>query len=216
MADNQHIYGIRWSSDNRSPMPTPIPKSIANAYQATNDGAGFNVGLSIGDPVKLVSDGTIALALTTNAVYGIIVGFLPYWNGSAMVPTDYLPGGTSPGTTIRDRRSQALVVPVFPGQLWEIDCDDKVTFTTEAAYEDAEGENCTIVCPGDQSNASRPRANPLLDISLNATTAGLVARIEKISPTVANQDFSGLYVKLLISFNISQAAGQAATTIAGV
>lgn len=217
MADNVHKYGFRWNrAANGRDTPSPIEKTIASAYQATNDGAGFNVGLSIGDPVKLVSDGTVALALTTQPVYGIIVGFKPYWNGSRLQPTDYLPGATTWGT-IRERRSIALVVPVDLGQFWELDCDDAVSATTEAAYEAFEGENATFVCPGDQTtNSSRPTADPKIDISTHATTAGLHLRLEKLSQTQENQDFSGANVKFLVRFNVTQNPGQAATTIAGV
>jgi hypothetical protein len=216
MADNIHRYGIRWNrAANGRDTPNPIPKTIATGYQATNDGAGFNVDLNIGDPVKLVSTGTVALALTTNDVFGIIVAFGPYWTGEFLKPTSRLPGATAWGT-IRERKSVAMVVPVDISQFWEMDCDDKVTATTEGAYEAFEGENANVVIPGDNTDSSKPTADPFLDISSHAVTAGLTVRLEKVSPTVENQDFAGLYVKYLIRFNKTQSPAQAATTIVGV
>lgn len=215
MPDNKHIYGLRWYRDQSTPCPDPIEYHVATGYQATNDGAGFNVDLNVGDPVKKVSDGSIALATTTNSVLGVIVGFKPYWDGSVMKPTNRLPGGTAWGT-VWERRSIALVVPVLPGQLWEIDADDKTTATTFAGWETLVGLHCTLDCPGDQTDSSKPKADPLLDISLAATTATLVWTIRGISQTVANQYVDGLYYKVLVSVNHSQMPGQAATVIAGV
>lgn len=215
MADNTHRYGFRWNTgaNGGKSQPTPVPKVVASGYQAQDDAAANNVDLNVGDPVKLVSTGTVALANTTDAVWGIVTGFGPYWNGTQMQPTNRLPGGTAWGT-VEERRSTVYVVPVI-GSYFVIDCDDKVTATTEAAYRAFIGENCTFVCPGDTSSSSKPKADPMLDISTHATTAGLVCRIEDIHQEV-DQDFSGLYVKMVVSFNKTQHAGQAATTIAGV
>lgn len=215
MPDNVHKYGFRLHSTlSGRCSPGPVEKTVASAYQATKDGGGTNVDLNIGDPVKLVSTGTIALANTTDSVYGIIVGFKPYWTGSKMEPTNHLPGGTT--WSNRDRRSIALVQVVDTDQLWELDCDDKVTATTEAAYEAFEGENCTFVCPGDTTNADRPKADPMIDISLHAVTESLVLRLEKVSRTMENRYFDGLYVKFLVRFNETQNPGQAATNNVGV
>ena len=216
MPDNTGKYGIRWTrAGNGMECPDPIEKTVAASYQATNDGAGFNVDLNAGDPVKLVSDGTIALALTTEAVWGVIVAFKPYWTGEFLKPSPRLPGATNWGT-IRERRSIALVVPVDGSQIWEMDCDDKTTATTEAAYEAFEGENCTFVIPGNQTDSSKPSADPKIDISLHATTASLHLRLHKLSMTMENQFFDGANVKYWIKWNVTQAAAQPATTIAGV
>lgn len=216
MADNTHFYGFQWDNGaNGRECPNPVTRVVATGYQATNDGAGFSVDLNAGDPVKLVSDGTVALANTGDAVWGIIIGFNPYWDGTRMVPTKKLPGGTAWGT-VEPRRSEVLVVPVDHGQVWRLDCDDKTTATTEAAYRAFVGENVTVDCPGDNSDTSNPKADPIIDISDHATTASLVWRIEGISQTLENKDFSGLYVKLLLKINKAQSAGWPATTIAGV
>jgi hypothetical protein len=211
--DNQHVYGFRWAYSMNGAMPQPIEGLIASGYQATNDGAGFNVDLNIGDPVKPVSDGSWSLAKTTEKAGGIIVGFKPYWNGTFMQPNNKLPGGTAGGTTILDRFSYALICPIFIDQWWEIDCDDSSTATTYATYQALIHENVSFVVPGNQT----PKlADPLIDISTHNTTAALELRIRGISQNFSNQDFSGLYVKLMVSFNNTSNPGQPATNIAGV
>jgi len=213
MSDNSAKYGFR-PIRSYSGQASPVEVTVATGYQATNDAAGVNVGLSIGDPVKLVNDGSVALANSTQPAWGIIVGVKQYWDGSKIVSGNYVPGATA-WSTLQERRTILLVQPLDPLSVWEIDVDDKVTATTEAGYRAFIGANCTHVCLGDNTtNASRPTANPKLDISLQATTAGLLWRIFAISQVT--QDYDGTFVKLLVQANIGQQAGQAATTIAGI
>lgn len=212
--NNEHYYGFRPHIGNPAkggrPSPPTVAKTVASGYQAQDDASGFSVDLNVGDPVKLVSDGSIALANTTEAVFGIIVAFGYYYNGSKMVPTNYLPGGST--WTKEWQKPKVYVVPINACQ-WEIDVDEAVTATTEATYRALVGQNVTHTCVG---VSATKKADPRLDISSAATTAGLVFRIEGISPSAQNKDFSGTNVKLLVSANLSQDAGQAATTIAGV
>ena len=207
--NNVALYGFR--PYRCLATPGVIRKSVATAYQAQDDGTSFSVDLNIGDPLQLVSTGTVALANTTVACYGVLAGVAPYWDGTRMAIGNKLPGGTTWGT-VEERRSY---VYVYPAENWifEVDVDDNVTATTRAAYQAFVGENCTHTCVGDTTSAE---ARPLLDISLHATTAGLVWRIVDISDSMYNQDYSGTRVKLLVQANITQAPGQAATTIAGV
>ncbi len=202
MANNTAKYGFRpvrgWPGGGTN-IPTPIEMAIADAYQATSDGAASNVGLSIGDPVLRVSTGTIGLATTTVDVAYIIVGFKPYWNGTFMTPTNYLPGATT-GGGVDDRQSRALVVPV-QACLWECDVDDNTTATTFDAYQAFIGENVDHTCVADLTNASRPKANPKLDISGHNTTDTLGWRIVAVSQSMENQDFSGTGVKLIVACN---------------
>lgn len=200
MANNVHRYGFRpvkpWMGTQ---VPEPIEMTVADAYQATSDGAASNVDLNIGDPVKLISDGTIGLSITTNDVWGVIVGFKPYWNGSAMTYTNRLPGAAT-GGGILARKSRALVVPVL-SYIWECDVDENTTATTEAAYLAFIGENVDHVCVADVSNATRPKADPRLDISGHATTHTLGWRIVGYSKSAENADFSGTNVKLWVVCN---------------
>lgn len=214
MANNTARYGFRLHHGGGVTSPPPVECTVATGYQATNDGAGFSVGLSVGDPVNLVSTGTVALALTTTAVWGVIVGVKQYWDGSKLVSGKYVPGATAWGT-IEDRRTILLVQRFDPLSVWAINVNDNTTATTEAGYRAFLGENCTHTCPGDNTtDSSKPTANPKMSIATHATTASLVFRLVGISPT--SQDFTGTGVELLVRANISQDAGQAATTIAGV
>jgi hypothetical protein len=201
MANNTAKYGFRFvrSRSGGTNLPTPIEMAVADSYQATSDGAASNVDLNIGDPVLLVSTGTVGLATTTADVWGVIVGFKPYWNGTAMTPTNRLPGGTTGGSNIT-RQSRVLVVPV-ENNIFEVDVDDNTTATTYAGYQAFIGENADHVCVADLTNTSRPKANPKLDISVHATTNTLGWRIVGISDTAENQDFSGTGVKLLVMCN---------------
>jgi hypothetical protein len=218
MADNVHRYGFRWYGGQHNSCPKGREYPVADTYQATIDGGGTSVDLRIGDPVKLVSDGSVALANTTDIVFGIVVGVAGVWVSadSAMRPRDRVPGGTTGGGLL-DRQTRVLVVPAKQG-LWEIDVNDVVTATTEAAYRAFVNENVEHVCTGDVTNSTQPKADPRISISSHAVTAGHGWRIVGISKTVENRDFSGANVKIVVQVNDSNEAGSAtaATTVVGV
>lgn len=201
MADNMPKYGFRWSMSNGYSCPNPVRRYVADAYQAKADNTTSNVDLNIGDPVKVLADGTVALANTGEAIYGIIVGFEPYWNGSVMQPTNRLPGGTT-GGGLFERKSAALVVPASAG-IWEVDFKGAGP-GTEAAAHAWIGENIDHVIVADVSNPSQPKANPKISGAHAAATAQW--RIDGVAQTVANQDFTGDFVKFYVKVNESQEA----------
>lgn len=206
MADNEIRYGFRWQKGFGSRTDCePFRAFVATGYQAA-PGA-VNVDLNVGDVVKRVSDGSVSLCVAAEAPYGVIVGIAPYYDTSlgAMKIGNSLPGGTAWGT-LTERQSVVWVVPVA-NQVFEADCDDNVTATTLAGYQAFYGENVEL-----SINAVAPRANPRVDISLHATTNTLMWRILEVAPRV-NQDFTGNYVKLLVTANIAQ---QAPYTVLGV
>ena len=206
--DNVKRYGFRWSiaGNGGKSCPNPLYYTVASGQNDTNDGAGFSVDLNVGDPVKMVNDGGVSLALTTEEVLGIITTISPYWDGTRMVFGNKLPNQTTWGTN-EERRSYVGIVPATAGT-WEIDCDDKVTATTKTAYELLIHLNTEHVVPG---IAAQTSADPMLDISLVNTTNTLIWRIVGISRTLENQDFSGSYVKLLVQINVGEEAGFVAT-----
>lgn len=216
MADNTAKYGFRFHRGISCHEPKPVEYAVADAYQAAIDGGGTSVDLNIGDPVKMVNDGTVALANTTDLVLGIVVGVARIYESAtgAVRPSDRVPGATTGGGLL-DRQTKVLVVRAKDAE-WEVDCDDAVTATTEAAYQAFINENTEHVCPGDTSVAGRPKAKPMLDISAHNTTAGLGWRIVGISRSAHNKDFSGANVKLIVRVNDSSEAGSAATNVAGV
>lgn len=203
MADNTHIYGFRWSTaaNGGKSMPAPVKLAYATGQNDVDD-ASASVDINAGDPLKLMSTGGVKVALTTEDTAYIAVGFGPRWNGTAMVPARKVNNATAWGT-IEDRRQWIYGVDARAG-VWEIDCDDKTTATTFAAYLAFINENANWVVPGRTATTD---ADPMLDISSHATTAGLGCRIVGISQTMYNQDFSGLYVKLLVRFNEINDAG---------
>lgn len=195
MADNASYYGFRFHSTRTgSGNPTIVPKFAATGYNGQPDGA-TSTDMNIGDPVKLVSDGSVALAAAGDAVFGVIESFGPYWDGYKMVPTRRLPNANAWGTNI-ERRCVIHVVPVS-GHVFEVDADDAVTATTQATYEALVGENADHAY---SASSTTGKANPRLDIS-DHKTGTAQWRIVGISQTAANQDFSGNYVKLLVVAN---------------
>jgi hypothetical protein len=130
-----------------------------------------------------------------------------------------LPNQTTWGT-VEERRSEVLVIPASWG-IWEIDCDDTAAaYDTKGEYEAFVGENVTHTVPGGNASGVAPTdsADPYIDISTHATTNTLSWRIEGVSKTLENQDYTGAYVKMLVSVNLSQEAGACASgnAVAGV
>lgn len=200
MPDNPIEYGFRWQRGafGRADLQ-PREEFVASGYQAA-PGA-VNVDLNRGDPVKRVSDGSIALAVAGDPIYGVIVGGFQYYDANlgVVVPGRKLPGATA--WTGFGNRSRCLVVP-FAGQIFEIDCDDAVTATTEAAFGAFYQENADITINAD---ATTKQARPRLDISTHNTTNTLVCRIHRLSTRI-DQYFDGNYVKMLIEGNVTQNA----------
>jgi hypothetical protein len=217
VADNQHRYGFRWHKGQYNCVPKGEVFHVADAYQAQVDGAGASVDLNIGDPVRMVTGGSVALANTAIPVYGIVVGVHRIFEPATGYtrPADRVPGGTTSGGNL-DRATLVEVVPA-KGVIWEIDVDDNVTHTTEAGYRSYIHRNVEHVCTGDFSVAGRPKADPRIDISaasLTPTSGALLGwRIVGVSKTAHNKDFSGLNVKMLVKVNDSQEAGSTATPV---
>lgn len=201
MADNTREYGFRWVKGEFGQVSPPVQRvRLASAYQPA--AGGTNVDLHVGDPVQIASTGTATIAIgsegTQSLIYGICCGFSPEFDGTVMQPRNKHTGGSGAYSTNLERQNFVYVIPVV-GQVFEIDCDDAVTATTEAGYYAFIGENTDMVLTADTTNANDPKATPQLDISLHNTTA-LQWRIVDIAPRV-NQDFSGNYVKLRVVCN---------------
>lgn len=218
MADNIAKYGFRYfgGADN---LLKPLEKIVASAAEFDVTGGIQNAVLQAGDVVALVSDGSVTMCAgnetTPGLPYGVVAGIVEYYDSSigqagAMRKANNLPSAITWGTN-RERASKILVVPFLPGQMWEVDVDDIVTATTLATYEALEGENVSFINSG--AAASTPAwIKPKIDISTHATTASLFFRLEKVSPTKDNVDFSGANVKMLVSINPYAAATPSAAT----
>ena len=209
MANNAHKYGFRWSyNTNGVPCPKGELMQVASGQNFNVSGDATNLNLNVGDAVAMTASGNLGLmggnenAQTSQAGWGIVVGMGPvgFFNGTRMVRQTFLQSGCTYGSAI-ERISQVLVVPASAG-IWEIDVDDNVTATTQAAYQAFIGENCDH---RNTPNDAQLQVNPLLNIaSHNPATATLAWRIRGISSNFQNQDFSGTFVKLLVSINKGQ------------
>lgn len=200
MADNRAKYGFRYFTNLRGGGPPPaIEMFVASGY--TGDFSG-NVGISIGDPIARVTDGSAIIATDTSVdperVFGVCVGIRRAKvdaNGKAR-PASYLPTNTT--YTLKENESSILVLPVA-GVVWEVDADAQ-TATTEAAWRALMGLNCPISATRDTSNPDRPRMRPRAATGTTGTGTDHL-RLFDISKTQENQDLSGANVKLLVMFN---------------
>lgn len=223
MVDNRIGYGFRFAGSRWGrPEMTPRRCIVATAASFDVTGGTSNVLLGPGDPVIRLSTGGVGLCpgseTTPQIPYGVVVAVGPYWDGTTMVQTGYIPSDTAWGTLL-ERQSTVMVVP-FEEAYWEIDCDEATTATTKAAYQAFIGENVSYNLNGGISPTSNPqnRAHPRLDISSHATTDSLALRIVGISDTQDNVDFAGNYVKLIVELNVGGTGGAAglATASKGV
>lgn len=198
MADNPGYYGFRWvKSRTGSGIPVIEYYPVASAYQAAP--GGVNVDLNIGDPVKKVNDGTLALAAAGDAIFGIVATVDAYWDGAKKVRANRLPGGTTYGTVL-DRESRVGIY-LFADNIFEVVADDAVTATTQAAYEAFIGENTDITI---NQVSGDTHAYPKLDISLHGTGTAQ-CRIVGIANRI-DIDFTGANVPILITGNEVQQA----------
>lgn len=214
MADNTHIYGFRpYASRYGSGNLPIIPRTVASGQDHKDDG-GNSVVLRPGDPVKQVSTGGINIALTDEDTWGIVASIGPFWDGTRMARGTQFPNQNTWGTV----ESRRPVIGVYPADcaIWEIDADTTAAANDSIAeYTDMIGENVQHTVPG---NTALTTADPFIDISLQATTNTFGWRIEGISQNFANQDYTGNFVKMLVTVNAYQGANAPANAniIAGV
>jgi hypothetical protein len=203
MADNRRKYGFRfYSSINGNGRTAVVEGYVASGYAPlvnTNQA----VGLTIGDPVQRLGDGTFALAGDTSTAgavpFGVIAAFYNVkadYAGTKARPASYFPSGTLYTTKANETRIGILP---FGRDIWEID-HNGASLTTEAQYRALAEANANLIYVRDTANPDRPKAGPALDISAaGAATAHF--RIFGVSKTQENQDFTGLNVKLLVQLN---------------
>lgn len=198
MADNPAFYGFQWvKSRTGSGIPVLEVNSVASAYQAAP--GGVNVDLNIGDPVKKVNDGTVALAAAGDAIFGIVYHIYPYWDGQKKVNNNRLPGGTTYGTN-QDRESR-VAIALFADNIFKIVADDSSTATTLLAYRALVGENADITI---NQVSGDTHAYPKLDIS-DHKTGTAQCRIVDIGYDVGI-DYTGANVPILVTGNEVQQA----------
>jgi hypothetical protein len=213
MADNAARYGFRFYRSRGGSFNA----SVREAWTATSasfdvaSGAA-NVVLGAGDPILQVSDGSVTLAIgsegtDSTTILGVCCGIKQYHDTVKGVMTAAGPGIPSDlawGTNIA-RQSRLYYIPVDVA-VWAIQVDDITTFTTQATYEAAIGENCRFINTGATGEL---RAKPKLDISTHATTNTFPWKIVGVQPAPPNVDFAGANVELLVISNGSIASDNA-------
>lgn len=212
--DNPVRYGFRWCKGmSTGPTPKPHKYFVASAASFDVNGGAQNIRLRAGDLIRRASSGGVSLCDGAEGAGGelppcaVVVGLRPYFDGNSMVFSDTLPSDTTYGTNL-ERQTEVLALPLMPGMVFEVDCDDAVTATTRAAYQAFEGENCSFRNTG---AVGELYANPKLDISTHATTGTLVWRIVQVPNDFENFDYSGANVKLYVTPNYVQQPWAAAT-----
>jgi hypothetical protein len=191
--------GFRWRASKLDPAGVSVPLMILPVASA------YGTVLYRGDPVKLASTGTIQAAAPGDSIYGVFDGAEQYYDGVQIRKGGSLPVSTYGSNLTRQSKARVILAR---DQVFEIDADDASTFTTQATYQAAVGENAewaTGTHVGDQSGA-------LLDISTHATTNTLSVRIIDI-PNQEGQDFASIGVKLHVEFNLIQDATASATGV---
>ena len=207
---NRIKYGFQWDRNaNGKDCPQPERRPVASAYQGAITGGG-NVDLNVGDVVKTLADGTIAIAegsektsydpgvVDADIPYGVIVGFEPYYDGTVMQPTNVLPGGTTYGTNFT-RESAALVVPIEMG-VWSVAVDaTSASYDTYAEWRATVGETIDMV----NSNGVTGDAEPELDLATiaDSASASQIFKIHGLDPARDNRDYDAAGFRLLVIAN---------------
>lgn len=214
MADNVHRAGFRWFK-SRSGSAKPVVERIALA-------SGFRPTLTIsagsvfynlreGDVLTRLSTGYADImsgaesdSPSTAQVLGVVAGFEALYdaNSGKMTPRSFYPSAGITYSTVFERQSFVLYYPADQNY-FVVDVDDKTTATTYAAYLAFKGENLRHIY-----NATGPDTDTMVDISGHATTNTFPWRIvDVLLHDPNNQDFSGSYVKLVVTGNIVQDQG---------
>lgn len=178
---NTHRYGIRFQrsiSGNDTPQIFTYP--IASGYApVTVVGAGTACNLNIGDPVRLLEDGTVALvqagqdvsganADSDDYAFGIITGFPRVIVGGAPRPGSFYASGTTySGGIGSDLAPLVSIIPV-EGNIFEIDAAAAPSPATKAGAMTLVGMTATLTYSVLSSGMGQPKANPLLDLSTAA------------------------------------------------
>lgn len=223
MANNVHRRGFRWFK-SRTGSANPVVRSIplASAYRPTLtvSASPVYVNLRPGDPILRLSTGYGDLSYGTESdtpstrVLGVCCGFEPLYNSGLgkRVPQDYYPNEGITYGSVLDRTSTLLYYPAETAY-FEVDVDDASTATTYAAYLALVGETCRHNLATTASQALN-ETDTMLDISDHNTTATFTWRIEEVLRNDPNNaDFSGSYVKLIVSCNAPQISSGSTTGI---
>lgn len=216
---NPHRYGFRFvRSLGGADTPQIFTYPIATAYQpGTVFGGGTNVNLNIGDPVRLLEDGTIALVQTAQDVsgadadsddyaFGVIVGFPRVIVGGYPRPGSFYTGGTTyTGGIGGDNAPLAAIIPV-KNNIFEIDADTAPTVQTLNGAMGIVGGVGTMVYSVLTAGNGQPKANPLLDVStvVSGGTDQLQLLVVGLGKNAYTCDFTSAFVPFQVMWQSQQ------------
>lgn len=216
---NPHRYGIRFvRSISGSDTPQIFTFPIATAYApVTIFGAGTSVNLNIGDPVRLLEDGTIALVQAGQDVtadnsdsddyaFGVIVGFPRVLVGGSPRPGSFYTSGTAyTGGIGSDSAPLVSVIPV-EGNIFEIDSLAAPSPATLAGAMAYVGMTATLTYTVLTTGTGQPKANPLLDLSTAAAGGAkqLQFVITGLGKSAYTQDFTATNVTFQVMWSAKQ------------
>lgn len=199
-------YGFRWaSSENGKSCPHGVPMLVASGQAFTPDSA-TAAELRVGDPVSRIAGGYLDHTAPGSAlgVWGIVVGighdgkvFNSSIGSGVLHPSTAIPSGVVYGTNL-ELQTIALVVPAG-GAYWEVDADH--TLASLAAWQAVYGQNADHSFTAAAADLA---ATPELDAPV-AAPGSATWRIERVSGTQHNQDFTAANVKLIVTLNEGQA-----------
>lgn len=209
---NPHRYGFRflknrWGGDT----PEIYTGFLASGYQPSN--GAVNVNLNIGDPVKQLDDGSLALAIPGEAddddaderVFGVVAGFPQVLINSNVRPNAFYPGGTVYGTNLNNQ----TLVQVIPaeGCVWEIDtATTSSSFDTKTEFQAVIGAVARIVYTALNTTTANPKANPMIELSFGESTIVRQLRVVGLGRGFEQYDLTLASVPLQVVFNQVQAS----------
>src|SRR5262249_2504795 len=143
--------------------PPFIPVRVASNYDSTTPVGTAGVGFHVGDPVNLLTDGTVQHLVvsagtpteTTMKSLGVVAGIAPMFDATigqtgAMRPVNFLPTGIVYGTNF-DRQSYLFIIPA-EGNVFEVDATGTVP-TTQTAWQALIGANVPLIYSAVAPNA---------------------------------------------------------------
>lgn len=188
---NMVIGGLRWVKARRGANVEPVElRPVASAYAT---------GIFRGDPLKLVSDGTVAVAAAGESVYAIADGAMQYKNGAAqIVAGTFLPAATTYTGAPHVSNPQASIVRCTPvmGQVFEGSANTLAASVTVAQGQ--MGNNCDLAAGAGGSTISG-RSSFVVD-NAGVGTATAQVRLLELS-SAGDSDVTAVNWLVLVEFN---------------
>ena len=219
---NTHIYGFRWhrSLVGGGDTPQVMTMPIATGYQpGTINGAGTNVNINIGDPVRLTEAGTVELVQTAQDVtgpngdsddfcFGIVLGFPRVVVGGFPRPGSFYTGATAyTGGIGGDNAPLCAFIPAS-GNIFELDMDAAPTVQTLSGLMANVGAVATMAYSVLTSGTGQPKANPLISKTSIAFASAnqLQLQIVGVGKRAYTQDFTSAFCTYQVMWNTLQMA----------